>query len=352
MCRRSRRIEPLPHTCGSIDRCFALPYNRNMKVFLTGGTGFIGSHLVDSLLAENDTEIFALVRDLSNKKWLEGRDIHCLEGDLESLPSLPEDVDIIFHLAGSTKARKPADYYTVNQGGSASLFQTLADRGLRPRRLVLLSSLAAAGPSRSGRPVRESDPPQPLTPYGHSKLAGELEAIKYKDRFPLTIIRVGPVFGPRDKDFITLFRMVRKGIMPTFGSAGHQVSLCYVKDLVKALKMSMLDDSPSGEIFNIGDPKPYSWDEFGRAAGTVLGKSPRMIRFPLPVVYLVAIISEAVCKITRQTSILDRNKIREMRQDAWVADIGKAQERLGFSSDYTLEEALRETLQWWQESYS
>jgi nucleoside-diphosphate-sugar epimerase len=322
-----------------------------MKVFITGGTGFIGSHLVDSLLAETDTEVFALVRDLNNKKWLEGREIHCLEGDLESLPSLPEDVDIIFHLAGSTKARKPADYYTVNQGGSASLFQSLADRKLRPGRLVLLSSLAAAGPSRAGRPVRESDPPQPLTPYGRSKLAGELEALKFKDRFPLTIIRVGPVFGPRDRDFITLFRMVKKGIMPTFGSASHQVSLCYVKDLVKALKQSMHDDSPSGEIFNIGDPKPYSWDDFGRTAGMVLGKSPRMIRFPLPIVYLVAMISEAACKISGRVSILDRNKIRDMRQDAWVADIGKAQERLGFSPDYTLEEALRETITWYRDHH-
>jgi nucleoside-diphosphate-sugar epimerase len=318
-----------------------------MKVFITGGTGFIGSHLIDSLLAENDTEVYALVRDLNNKKWLEGREIHCLEGDLELLPSLPEDVDIIFHLAGSTKARKPADYYTVNQEGSASLFQTLADRKLRPERLVLLSSLAAAGPSRSGQPVRESDPPQPLTPYGHSKLAGELEALKFKDLFPLTILRVGPVFGPRDRDFIPLFRMIQKGIMPTFGSTSHQTSLCFVKDLVKALKQSMRDDSPSGEIFNIGDPKPYTWGDFGRTAGTIMGKSPRTIRFPLPIVYLVALINEAACRLSRQVSILDRNKIREMRQDAWVADIGKAQERLGFCPDHTLEEALEETIHWY-----
>jgi len=318
-----------------------------MKVFITGGTGFIGSHLVDSLLADNDTEIFAMVRDLSNKKWLEGREIRCLEGDLESLPSLPEDVDIIFHLAGSTKARKPADYYNVNQGGSASLFQALADRGLRPRRLVLLSSLAAAGPSPSGRPVREDDPPQPLTPYGKSKLAGELVGLNYRDRFPLTIIRVGPVFGPRDRDFITLFRMVRKGIMPTFGSSRHQVTLCYVKDLVKALKRSIHDDSPSGEIFNIGDPQPYTWGDFGRTAGVVMGKSPRMIRFPLPVVYLVALISETASRVTGRISILDRNKIHEMRQEAWVADIGKARERLGFSPDHTLEAALRETIEWY-----
>jgi nucleoside-diphosphate-sugar epimerase len=318
-----------------------------MKVFITGGTGFIGSHLVDALLAEGDTEVYALVRDLRSKKWLEGREIHCLEGDLRSLPSLPHDVDTIFHLAGSTKVRKPADYYTVNQGGSASLFQALADQNLHPRRLVLLSSLAAAGPSRSDKPVRESDPPRPLTPYGRSKLAGEQEALKFNDRFPLTIIRVGPVYGPRDRDFLTLFRMAQKGIMPTFGSARHKVSLCYVKDLVEALKLAMRDDSPSGEIYNIGDPEPYAWDEFGRAVGKALGRTPRMIRFPLPVVYLVALMSEAACTLTRKVSILDRNKIREMRQDSWVADMGKAQERLAFNPGYTLEQALEETIHWY-----
>jgi len=76
-----------------------------------------------------------------------------------------------------------------------------------------------------------------------------------------------------------------------------------------------------------------------------------MIRFPLPIVYLVAMISEAACKISGRVSILDRNKIRDMRQDAWVADIGKAQERLGFSPDYTLEEALRETITWYRDHH-
>ncbi len=321
-----------------------------MKVFVTGGTGFIGSHLVDSLLAEGNIEIYALVRDLQNPKWLEGREIHFLEGDLRSLPSIPEDVDTIFHLAGSTKVRKPADYYTVNQEGSASLFQALVDQNLSPRRLVVLSSLAAAGPSRTDRAVQEDDPPQPLTPYGRSKLAGEQEAHRFKDRFPLTIVRVGPVYGPRDRDFLTLFRMIQKGIMPTFGSAGHKVSLCYVKDLVEALKLTVRDKDPSGEIYNIGDPEPYSWDEFGSAAGKALGRTPRMVRFPLPLVYLVALMSEATCTLTRKVSILDRNKIREMRQDAWVADMSKAQEQLGFKVEYPLEQALQETVDWYRDN--
>jgi dihydroflavonol-4-reductase len=320
-----------------------------MNTFVTGGTGFIGSHLIDALSSLSDMEIYALVRDLHKKKWLEGRDIHCLEGNLHRLPSLPDGIDYVFHLAGTTKAHKSADYYTVNQEGSASLFKTLASLPRPPRKVVVLSSLAAAGPSESGQAVKETDPARPLTPYGRSKLAGEAEALKYKDSLPLVIVRVGAVFGPRDRDFVTYFRFIRRGIMPSFGSPRHLMSLCYVKDLAAGLIKCLEATTPSGTIFNLGDPQPYSWDDFGRASGRILGKSPRTVHFPLPVVYLIAYLTEIWSKISRRPNILDRHKIQEIRQDAWVADIGRAREVLGFRAEFSLESALEETITWYKE---
>lgn len=323
----------------------------HMKSFVTGGTGFIGSHLIDALTAlDNNIEVFALVRDLHKKKWLEGGDIHFLQGNLHELPSLPDGVDYVFHLAGTTKARKSADYYTVNQEGSASLFQRLASLPRPPRSVVVLSSLAAAGPSEAGQAVREGDPARPLTPYGCSKLAGEEEALKFKDILPLVIVRVGPVFGPRDRDFLAYFRFIQKGIMPSFGSPRHLMSLCYVKDLVTGLIRCAEAEVPSGTIFNLGDPQPYSWDDFGRAAGRTMGKSPpRAVHFPLAVVYVIALFTELWSKISRKPNILDRHKIREIRQDAWVADISRAQEVLNFQPEFSLDRALQETIAWYQD---
>ncbi len=319
-----------------------------MRVFITGGTGFIGSHLVDSLLLENDIEIYALVRDLHNKKWLEGRDIRCLEGDLNSLPPLPENLDYVYHLAGLTKALKSEDYYTVNQADTASFFKTLVSRGIRPRRLVLLSSLAAAGPAPPDRPSNETDLPHPINPYGRSKLLGEQEALRLKDHLPVTVIRVGAVFGPRDRDFLAYFRWISRGISPTFGPQPQKLTFCYVKDLVKALKGIRQADLESGEILNIGDPTPYTWDTFGRTAGRLLGKTPRNVRFPWIFVYLVALLNEARGKLTGRPNILDRDKIREGRY-AWVADIKRAGDTLGFRPDYSLLEALEETIAWYRE---
>ncbi|MGD0783391.1 MAG: NAD(P)-dependent oxidoreductase, partial [Candidatus Aminicenantales bacterium] len=174
-----------------------------MKALVTGGTGFIGSHLAEALLASG-VEVWALVRNPENVNFLSGLDVHLAAGDLASVPALPSGLDWVFHLAGLTKALKKENYYSVNQEGTASLFDALAAQGQRPR-IIHVSSLAAAGPSDMPAGRTEEDPPAPVSPYGLSKLAGEGEALARKDRFPLAVIRVGAVFGPRDSDFLKFF---------------------------------------------------------------------------------------------------------------------------------------------------
>ena len=320
-----------------------------MKVFVTGGTGFIGSHLIDSLLTQNENEIFALVRDPNNLKWLHGKNIQGLQGDLLTIPELPSDLEYVFHLAGSTKAHKSADYYTVNQSGTASLFQALSSQGLRPKRVVYLSSMAAAGPSKPGCAVKESDPAQPVSCYGRSKLQGEIEALKYAQDYPLTIARVGPVFGPRDRDFLSFFKFLKMGILPSFGSASSRLSMCYVKDLIRGLQMCSTADLKTGEIFNFADPTPYSWDDLGKKAAQILGKSPKQIKISLPMVYTIAFFSEFVDRFKQKPGLISREKISEMRQSAWIADTHKAEEILGFRTKFSLAEGLEETLSWYSQ---
>jgi len=317
-----------------------------MKAFITGGTGFIGSHLIERLLVRN-IEVFALVRDPRNVKFLKGFDIHLLPGDLFSIPALPTDLDCVFHLAGLTKALKSADYYTVNQEGTASLFDALRRQRLSPK-IVYLSSLAAAGPSAGGQARQEGDPPNPVTPYGESKLRGENEALARRDCFSVAVLRVGGVFGPRDRDFLNFFKFVQRGLLPSFGFKPRRLSVCYVKDLIRALDTAAGADLPSGEIFNIGDPVPYSFDEIGRAAGRVLGKTLRRIVVPLPIVYLAALGSGAAAKLARRPSIVNRQKFNELKQEGWVADVRKAKERLFFRTRYSLEDGLQETLLWYK----
>lgn len=317
-----------------------------MKAFITGGTGFIGSHLIDFLL-DKGIEIYALVRDLNDLKWLKGLNINLLEGDLFSIPAIPADIDTIFHVAGFTKASKSADYYTVNQQGTASLFQSLQSQQILPKKVIYLSSIAAAGPSLDKKPVKEDDAPHPTTPYGKSKLMGEWEALNFKEVYPIVIVRAGAVFGPRDRDFLHYLNLIKKGILPSLSSQQRLLSLCYIKDLLQALDLCSQKELESGEIINVADPRPYSWDEFGIAAGKAMGKTLKRVRIPHSILYLGALISEIGGKVRSKPNIFDRDKYREMKETAWIADVRKAIEKLSFSPQYSLQEALQETIDWY-----
>lgn len=321
-----------------------------MKVFVTGGSGFIGSHLIAYLQKNRNADVYALVRDRKNPKKLDISGIHLLEGDLFTIPSLPKGLDCIIHMAGITKACQTADYYTVNRKGTASLLQSIRTQRIDLKRFVYLSSLAASGPSEAGRLILESDMPVPVSSYGKSKMMAEMEVLKYKNSFPVVILRASVIFGPGDKGFIPYFNIVKKGILPSPGFRPGPVSICYVHDLIRAIDLSLIKSLPSGEIFNIADSTPRTWNEMGMAAGKVLGVKPKKIGIPLFTVYMLALLSEFKGRMIQNPQIFNRDKYREMKGIGWVADTRKAQERLGFITQYPFEAAVKETLDWYRET--
>jgi dihydroflavonol-4-reductase len=318
-----------------------------MKVFLTGGTGFVGSHFAELLLLRGAT-VYALVRDPSRLKGLQGLPIHALEGDLFSVPSLPKDLDFVFHLAAVTKARKPEGYYSANRLGTASIFRAVAAQNIRPC-VVYVSSVAAGGPSPEGRGRRELDPASPVSLYGRSKYEGEEEALKFKDRFRVLILRAGAIYGPRDKDFLDYFKFQAKGLIPLLAGVDPLVSLIYIKDFIRAMFLCTQNTLDSGEVLNISDPRPTAWSELGRTAAGILGKKARKVGVAKPVMFTAALLSEAAGRVSGRMTALTLNKYREMKQGPWVADTAKAKALLGFESEYSLEQGLRETIAWYRE---
>ncbi|HRD02611.1 MAG TPA: NAD-dependent epimerase/dehydratase family protein [Candidatus Saccharicenans sp.] len=318
-----------------------------MIVFITGASGFIGSRLVEHLLARGDSQIYALVRNPAKLSWLENNPaLRLVSGDLQTLPDLPKNIEVVFHLAGLTKATNHSDYYTVNQTGTARLVEHMIQNRLSPK-FIYLSSLAAGRPAANGQPVREDEPPEPASPYGQSKLLAEQEVLKYKDILPTTIIRAAAIYGPRDRDFLQFFELIDHGWMFTF-SQKITMSLCYVDDLIMALELCAEKSRGEGEIYNVADPVPRTWEDIGEEAARILNKKVRKVKVPLWLARTAAGMSELGSKLSGKPKPLNLSKYRDMEKLSWVADPSRIKEELGFETTWPFSQALEATINWYK----
>ena len=181
------------------------------KTLVTGASGFIGTHLVRALV-EKGHAVTCLVRQRSVVKPLEALGTRLCAGDVTDANSLTSAVngqDVVFHLAGRTRALNAHEFHAVNEGGTRAVAQACAAQ-TPPPVLVIVSSLAAAGPSTLDRPHVETDPSAPVSHYGRSKRAGELAAAAMAHRIPVTVVRPPIVIGPGDRLGLPLFASVAR----------------------------------------------------------------------------------------------------------------------------------------------
>ncbi|MDZ7385235.1 MAG: NAD-dependent epimerase/dehydratase family protein [candidate division KSB1 bacterium] len=319
-----------------------------MKALVTGANGFIGSHLVERLLAQG-AEVRCLVRKTSNLRWLQGLDVQLTYGSLDSPASLQgalEGVDVVFHLAGATKSLTPEGYFVANTQGTARLLDACRERG-NPR-VVFVSSQAAAGPSDGQRAKTEHDPPTPITAYGKSKLQAELLVQEYAKTGPAVIVRPPVVYGPRDTDVLALFRLAARGLCPLVGSKRRLVSLIHVQDLVEGLLLAATTPQALGKTYFLCNDQPVDWELFAQQIASVLGKRCVRIRVPEVVLPVVGTVSELMARVGGKPALLSRDKVREMRQRYWVCDNTRAKQDLGFAPRVDVAEGVAQTAAWYR----
>jgi nucleoside-diphosphate-sugar epimerase len=146
-----------------------------LKALVTGGTGFIGSHLTEALIRKG-VQVRCLLRKTSDSKWLKSLPMEFVHGDFNdrtSLENAVRGVDWVLHLAGVTKAIKEETYFEANGLGTENLIHACLENNPRLQKFIYISSQAAAGPSRNGRNKKELDPCEPVSIYGRSKREGE-----------------------------------------------------------------------------------------------------------------------------------------------------------------------------------
>jgi nucleoside-diphosphate-sugar epimerase len=322
---------------------------------ITGASGFIGRRLAETLSASG-RRVTCLVRPTSNVECLESLPVRIHRGDVttgEGLDVALDGVDVVYHLAGSIRAHRYADFYRVNAEGVRSALEACCRRAIPPT-FVHVSSIAAAGPSIGGIPRREVDPPQPVSEYGRSKLAGEIVARSFASRVPITIVRPAIVFGPGDLFTLSWFKTIaRFAIHPIPAQRDARFSLIHIDDLVSLLFAAaergdrLPHDSATHTagtgIYFAGSQVDVTYRQIGELIALSLGRrAPLMPVVPRPVLWGYALLGEAVGRMCGKPPWIGFDKCREACAGSWTCAAESAL-RLGISFPESLTERFRET---------
>ncbi len=322
------------------------------QVLVTGANGFVGSHLVEALLAAG-YRVRCLVRRTSDLTFIRDLPVEWAYGDVargEGLEAACDGVDAVCHFAGATKARDRETYFRVNAEGTRHLLAACERAAPQMRRFIYASSIAAAGPSPDNHPIDESFPPQPLTHYGRSKLQGEQFCHEYANRLPVVILRPSAVYGPRERDIYFYFQMVNRGVKLLPGSGGPRLSFIFVHDLVSLVLRVLEDDRAVGQTYFVAGGQDCDLQEVSDFVAAALSK--RTVRIVLPgwLLPLFAALAGLPARLTGQPALLNDQKLIELRQRYWTCSAEKARRELGFEAQYSLETGVRLTAQWYREN--
>jgi nucleoside-diphosphate-sugar epimerase len=320
-----------------------------MIAVVTGGSGFIGQNLVRRLLTEGH-EVRCLVRATGGRapKGAKRYVVRFDESRTLVNSDALEDAHVVFHLAGATKAVRAEDFAAANVAPTRHLLGAITARRLYPK-FIFVSSQAAAGPAPArDRAIDEEDVPRPVEAYGRSKLEAERVVQTFSDRLPATIVRPCSVFGPHDRDFLTLFRLAQRGILLYPGIAKHWASVLHVDDVVQGLLAAGKRESSVCRTYFLSSTEPVQWRTIGDHIAAAVGRRVRHIDVYAPLVQTASVAGEWIGRLTDTATLANRNKAALSRHPYWVCSAARARLELGFRETRSLPEAVRDTYYWYR----
>jgi nucleoside-diphosphate-sugar epimerase len=321
-----------------------------MRLLVTGGSGFLGSHVAERARAAGH-EVVCLVRKTSDRRFLETLGIELREGAVDGpLDGLLGGLDAVVHCAGLIKARTLADFERVHKDGTVNLARSALAQSPGLKRFVHVSTAGVMGLGQAGRPHVETDDPNPVTPYSKSKLSGERALLELCGELPLTILRPPAIYGPRDDEILAFFQMVRRTRAAfRLGGSMKTMSLVYATDCADACLRAIDADVPSGSTYFLEDGRTYSFEDMAEAIAAAYGL--RLLgapNIPKPIVQLAALGSELFGRATGKVMIFTREKLPELLMEHFVVDSSAARSDLGWQPAVTFPDGARVTAEWYR----
>ena len=317
-----------------------------MKVFVTGGTGFVGTHVVAALQQRGHT-VVGLVRDARKAERVFGsRAPELVLGDLDDARALARGcagADATVHLAGLTAARSRGELFAANAGGTRAVAE--AARAAGSARFVYVSSLAAHGPVANGVVPTGDETAHPVSDYGRSKLAGEDPVRELSSAW--TILRPPAVYGPRDRELLRIFRMAGRGLIPVFGDGSQRLSLVFAGDLAAAI-VCCLEAAPAPGVYYPAHREITTTRALVEGIAAALGTRARLVRIPRAVIRPLFWITGIAAHVTGRATLLSADKANEILADAWICSPAALEAATGWCAGTDLAAGLRRTADWYR----
>lgn len=319
------------------------------KVLITGSTGFVGSHLVDSLFLKG-WDVSSVVRPSSDTAQLEECGFKLIDQSdlLDSELGDYSDFQTLFYLAGITKTIDESQFRKVNADLVTQTLEALWCKNFRGH-VVFVSSLAAAGPTIGDHLRQPGDSLTPVSAYGASKLRGEKAVLAWSNRLSVTILRPGAIYGPRERDIFEVLKVLRTGISAAFGNDIY-VQMTHVSDVVAGLLAVANQEHCIGKTYFLNDPKAWKYSEVMKICGRLLGKRKiHHFNLPAPLGWGLARLLDMASRLAgKPLSPLTVDKMREISGGSWIADSSELTHDTGWRAEFALREGMHQTIHWYQ----
>ncbi len=320
---------------------------KGKRVLVTGGAGFIGSHLVDYLYKKG-CRIKTVDINTRQEKTVSPNRVTEIIGDItrqEIIQNLLADIDIVFHLAGlvTQKNAGPADYWKVNVDATRRLLEE--SKKQKVQRFIYCSSDSVSGKIKE-LPAKESDACLPDNIYGVTKYAAEKEVLKFKKLLEVVIVRPTRVYGPGDMRMLKIFKQIKKKRFYLVGKGEALIHPVFVTDVLNGLELCVLKDNISGQIFYLGGDKTLCLREFLNTIAAYFRINLPGFVIPSPIAMFGVLSYEVLCKLLRIKPLFSRRNLEFFTRNR-AYDISKAKRVLGYSPQVDIVEGIRFSGDWY-----